>query len=137
MHRRRNKLSSRTPELATVIRSRAGRRPRDVGDGVHELLFCFDRKLYQQMLGLFMGCKPSPIGAIGAIVRVYTFERRSLYIDPHYLPTTSVSVYGRYVDDAETVAESEDQARNPFNHIADEDPDGHLGWEIDYPSSTD
>ena len=46
-------------------------------------------------------------------------------------------VYGRYVDDAGTVAESEDQARNLFNHIADEDPDGHLGWEIDYPSSTD
>ena len=71
----------------------------------------FDRKLYQQnMLGLFMGCKPSPIGAI---VRVYTFERRSVYIDPHYLPTTSVSVYGRYVDDAGTVAESEDQAKKP------------------------
>ena len=107
---------------------------------VHEMLelvftssyFVFDRKLYQQMLGLFMGCKPSPIGAI---VRVYTFERRSVYIDPHYLPTTSV--YGRYVDDAGTIAESEDQARNLFNHIADQDPDGHLGWEIDYPSSTD
>ena len=64
--------------------------------------FVFDRKLYQQMLGLFMGCKPSPIGAI---VRVYTFERRSLYIDPHYLPTSSV--YGRYVDDAGTIAQSE------------------------------
>lgn len=107
---------------------------------VHEMLelvftssyFVFDRKLYQQMLGLFMGCKPSPIGAI---VRVYTFERRSLYIDPHYLPTSSV--YGRYVDDAGTIAKSEDQARNLFNRIADEDPDGHLGWEIDYPSSTD
>ena len=41
------------------------------------------------------------------------------------------------MDDAGTIAESEDQARNLFNRIADEDPDGHLGWEIDYPSSTD
>ena len=84
------------------------------------------------MLGLFMRCKPSPIGAI---VRVYTFERRSICIDPHYLPTATV--YGRYVDDAGTLAESEDQARNLYNRIADEDPDGHLGREIDYPSSTD
>ena len=36
-----------------------------------------------------------------------------------------------------TIAKSEDQARNLFNRIADEDPDGHLGWEIDFPSSTD
>ena len=41
--------------------------------------FVFDQKLYQQLLGLFMGCKPSPIGAI---VRVYTFERRSVYVEP-------------------------------------------------------
>ena len=39
--------------------------------------FTFDNKLYQQLIGLFMGCKPSPICAV---VRVYTFERRSIYI---------------------------------------------------------
>ena len=107
---------------------------------VHEMLelvftssyFVFDQKLYQQLLGLFMGCKPSPIGAI---VRVYTFERRSVYVDPHYLPI--VSVYGRYVDDAGTIAESEEQAKKLFELISDQDPDGHLGWEIDYPTTSD
>ena len=47
---------------------------------VHEMLeivltssyFAYDSQLYLQLLGLFMGCKPSPIGAI---VRVYTFEK--------------------------------------------------------------
>ena len=107
---------------------------------VHEMLelvftssyFVFDQKLYQQLLGLFMGCKPSPIGAI---VRVYTFERRSVYVDPHYLPV--VSVYGRYVDDAGTIAESEEHAKKLFELISDQDPDGHLGWEVDYPTTTD
>lgn len=94
--------------------------------------FTFNQKLYQQLLGLFMGCKPSPIGAI---VRVHTFERRSVYIDPHYLPI--VTVYGRYVDDAGTIVESEEHAKNLFKLISVQDPDGHLGWEIDYPASTD
>ena len=107
---------------------------------VHEMLetvlsnsyFIYDSQLYLQLLGLFMGCKPSPIGAI---VRVYTFERRSIYIDPHYLPL--VTVYGRYVDDAGSLADSEEHAQLMFQSISDQDPDGHLGWEIDYPTSPD
>ena len=107
---------------------------------VHEILetvltnayFAFDNHLYIQLLGLFMGCKPSPIGAI---VRVYTFERRSIYIDAHYLPLSVT--YGRYVDDAGTVVDSEDHARRLFQSISEQDPDGHLGWEIEYPSSPD
>ena len=94
--------------------------------------FTFNNHLYLQLLGLFMGCKPSPIGAI---VRVYTFERRSIYIDPHYLPVSVV--YGRYVDDAGTVVDSEEHARQLFQSISEQDPDGHLGWEIEYPSSPD
>ena len=107
---------------------------------VHEILetvltnayFAFDNHLYMQLLGLFMGCKPSPIGAI---VRVYTFERRSIYIDAHYLPLSVT--YGRYVDDAGTVVDSEDHARLLFQSISEQDSDGHLGWEIEYPSSPD
>ena len=91
---------------------------------VHEMLelvfsnsfFVFDGKIYQQMIGLFMGCKPSPIGAI---VRVYTFERRSVYTDPHYLPV----MYGRYVDDAGTVTSDEERANQLFDRISEEDPD--------------
>ena len=103
---------------------------------VHEMLelvlinsfFVFDGKIYQQMIGLFMGCKPSPIGAI---VRVYTFERRSVYTDPHYLPV----MYGRYVDDAGTVTSDEERTNQLFNRIAEEDPDSRLSWEIDFPQT--
>ena len=60
-------------------------------------------RVYMQILGLFMGCKPSPIGAI---VRVYRFEKESIYIDVYFLPI----FYGRYVDDGATLAESEEHA---------------------------
>ena len=60
--------------------------------------FCFDNKLYVQLIGLFVGCKPSPIGAI---IRVYMFKKNSIYIDTHYLP-----FYKRYADDGATLARS-------------------------------
>ena len=87
--------------------------------------FCFDNKLYVQLIGLFMGCKPSPIGAI---IRVYMFEKNSIYIDTHYLP-----FYKRYVDDGATLARSEEHATEIFNSIARQDPDGRLEWEVDFP----
>ncbi len=90
--------------------------------------FCFDNKLYLQLIGLFMGCKPSPIGAI---IRVYMFEKNSIYTDIHYLPL----FYKRYVDDAATLARSEELAIEFFNSIAQQDPDGRLEWEVDYPES--
>ena len=60
---------------------------------VHQILdlvlgssfFTFDNKLYQQLIGLFIRCKPSPICAV---VRIYTFKKRSIYIDVHYISTT-------------------------------------------------
>ena len=75
-----------------------------------------------------MGCKPSPIGAI---VRVYTFERRSVYTDPHNLPV----MYGRYVDDAGTVTSDEERANQLFNRVAEDDPDSRLSWEIEFPQT--
>ena len=87
--------------------------------------FCFDNKLYAQLIGLFMGCKPSPIGAI---IRVYMFEKNSIYIDTHYLP-----FYKRYVDDGATLARSEEHATELLNSIARQDPDGRLEWEVDFP----
>ena len=67
-------------------------------------------------------------------MRVYAFERRSLYIDPHFLPMVS-RIYVRYVDDAGTVAKSCEEANAAFSCIASQDPDGRLGWEIDFPES--
>ena len=90
--------------------------------------FCFNQRLYLQLIGLFMGCKPSPIGAI---VRVYMFERNSIYIDVYYLPM----FYKRYVDDGAILARSEEHANELFNSIARQDPDGRLEWEVDYPAT--
>ena len=69
-----------------------------------------------------MGCKPSPIGAI---IRVYMFEKNSIYIDTHYLP-----FYKRYVDDGATLVRSEEHATETFNSIARQDLDGRLEWEV-------
>ena len=55
--------------------------------------FTYNRKLYLQLVGLFMGSKVSPLLAI---ITVYTFEKRVLYVDQHYISVPN----GRYVDDA-------------------------------------
>ena len=72
-----------------------------------------DNKLYQQLIGLFMGCKPSPICAV---VRVYTFDRRSIYIDVHYISTP----YGRYIDDAFTVVSCKEEAKRMYDAISEQ-----------------
>ena len=48
---------------------------------LHNAYFTYNGRLYQQLVGLFMGCKVSPLLAI---VRVYTFEKRILYVDQNY-----------------------------------------------------
>ena len=63
-------------------------------------------KLYLQLVGLFMGCKVSPLLAI---IRVYTFEKRVFYVDQHYISV----LYGRYVHDAYTIANSVEEAEWP------------------------
>ena len=75
-----------------------------------------------------MGCKPSPVCAI---VRIYSFERRSIYLDTTYISTP----YGKYIDDAFTTVSCEKDAIELFNSIANQDPDGLLNWEIDFPKS--
>ena len=65
--------------------------------------FTFAGRLYQQLIGLFMGCKPSPICAV---VRVYTFVKRIIYVDPHYLTLP----YGRYIDEAFTITDDKELA---------------------------
>ena len=88
--------------------------------------FCYNSKVYLQMLGLFMGLRPSPIGAI---VRVYTFERNSIYVD-----VTFITCYARYIDDVGDLQKSLEDAENLVNRIADSDPDKRLSFEIDFPS---
>ena len=55
---------------------------------IHELLettllnsyFVYDRQVYIQLQGFFMGVRPAPLGAI---IKMWTFERNSLYTDLH------------------------------------------------------
>ena len=68
--------------------------------------FTYSGRVYLQCVGLcrsrvgLMRSKPSPIGAI---MRVYTSQRRSVYIDPHFLPIVS-RILCCSVDDAGTVS---------------------------------
>ena len=75
-----------------------------------------------------MGCKPSPVCAI---VRIYSFERRSIYLDTTYISTP----YDKYIDDVFTIVSCEEDAIELFKSIANEDPDGLLNWEIDFHKS--
>ena len=90
--------------------------------------FTFAGRLHQQLIGLFMGCKPSPICAV---VRVYTFEKRIIYVDPHYLTLS----YGRYIDDAFTIFDNKELAVSIFNSISAQDPNGRIRWEVEFPIS--
>ena len=92
--------------------------------------FTYNSRVFLQTVGLFMGCKPSPICAI---VPIYTFERKSIYLDTAYISTP----YGKYIDDAYTIVSCEQEAIDLFNSISKQDPDGLLKWEIDFPKSPD
>ena len=70
--------------------------------------FTYNHRVFEQLIGLFMGCKPSPIFAI---VRVYTFERRRIYTDIAYISAP----YGKYIDDAYTIPPTEEDAIKCFS----------------------
>ena len=105
---------------------------------IHEILelvlgdwyFCYNNRVYLQLIGLFMGCKQSPICAI---IRIYSFEKRSIFTDISYISVP----YGRYIDDAYTMTRTVQlqAATNYFNSVADQDPDNLLKWEIDFPNN--
>ena len=103
---------------------------------LHEMLdvvfqnafFTYNKHVYQQKVGIFMGCKPSPTIAV---VRVYTFERASIYTDITFI---SVNYYKIYIDDAGNTGKSKTEADKRMKSIADQDEDGLLKWEMDYPS---
>ena len=80
--------------------------------------FVYANKLYKQLVGLFMGSKPSPLAAI---IRVYMFERSSIYRD------LRLTFYRRYVDDTASFARSEVEARELVAGIAHEDSDSPFG----------
>ena len=76
-----------------------------------------------------MGLRPSPIGAV---VRMYYLEKNSIYTDIHLLPHP-ILYYARYIDDAANIAKDRETALAIMQSIADQDEDGKIEWEIDFP----
>ncbi len=91
--------------------------------------FSFDNHLYQQLDGLFMGLRPSPVLAV---VRMYYLERNSIYTDMVISP---VSFYKRYVDDGAGTATDKETALAILNSIAEQDEDKRTIWELEYPEN--
>ena len=92
--------------------------------------FTFDQKVYWQGEGLFMGCSPSPGGAV---IAVYNMEKNSIYTDVFYLTSPVRLYYKRYMDDNSSLAQSRSYAEQVCKMIGDQDPNGRIKWEIDFP----
>ena len=110
-----------------------------MGD-VHEILlhiltnsyFMYNGSLWIQRDGLFMGLRPGPFCAV---IRVYMFERNSIYTDVHYLSVYLSDFYKRYIDDSTSTAENKEEALALVQSVADQDPDGKLKWEVEFPET--
>ena len=91
--------------------------------------FTFDGNLYQQLDGLFMGLRPSPVLAV---VRMHYLEKNSVYVD---LVISPPPFYKRYIDDAAGTAKDEEAALLILKNIADQDEDGRINWELEFPTN--
>ena len=91
--------------------------------------FTFNRRLYKQIFGAFIGCSISPPVAI---IRVRVLEKRSIFTDLHI--TTGIrQCYKRYVDDMSSLARNKEEAVKNCERISDEDQDRRILWEVEFP----
>ena len=91
--------------------------------------FTFNRRLYKQVFGAFIGCSISPPVAI---IRVHVLEKRSIYTDLHI--TTGIrQYYKRYVDDMSSLARNKEEAIRNCERISEEDQDNKIVWEVEFP----
>ena len=105
---------------------------------VHELLevsllnsyFVYNRQIYHQLQGLFMGSRPAPIAAT---IRMWKLERLSVYTDLRIKPV----FYGRFYDDLNTGSTTARKARILCNAIEAQDTDHLIKLKVDYPESRD
>ena len=126
-------------ELATEHRDKLNLMGLNLTD-VHEILlhiltnsfFVYNGSLWIQKDGLFMGLRPGPFCAV---IRVYKFEKNSVYVDVHYLSVYLSDFYKRYIDDAASTAETKEEALALVQKVADQDPDKKLKWELEFPES--
>ena len=77
-----------------------------------------------------MGCSPSP-GA--AVIGVYRMEKNSIYVDTFYISSPVSLYYTRYMDDNSSLAQNREYAEQICKMIGDQDPNGRIKWEIDFP----
>ncbi len=85
---------------------------------IHELLesallnsyFVYDRQVYVQKVGFFMGVRPAPLGAI---IKMWKLERNSIYTDLRITPL----FYGRFYDDLSSVTTNTRKAQLMCNLI--------------------
>ena len=94
--------------------------------------FTYNSKLYLQLVGLFMGCMPSPLGAV---IRMYNFIRNSIFTDTYYLSSPINLFFGVYMDDLGSLSVSREKAYNVLDRISEKDPRKLIKWELDYPES--
>ena len=105
---------------------------------IHELLeitlgnsyFVYNRQIYQQLQGLFMGSNPAPELAT---VRMWKLERNSVYVDLRI----KLPYYGRFYDDLGGITNNRRKAQQLCNSIEDQDKDHLIKLKLDYPSSSD
>ena len=95
-------------------------------------IFTYNNKLYLQLVGLFMGCMPSPLGAL---IRMYNFIRNSIFTDTYYLSSPINLFFGVYMDDLGSLSVSREEACDVLDRISEKDPWKLIKWELDYPES--
>ena len=92
--------------------------------------FTFNKRLYEQIYGAFIGCSVSPPCAI---ITVYKLEKESIYNDINFRSSPIGLFYGRYVDDSGSLARSKEEAVEYCRRISERDVDGRIRWEVDFP----
>ena len=85
-------------------------------------VFAFNRRLYKQIFGAFIGCSISPpvviIRVHGCNLHITTGIRQS---------------YKRYVDDMSSLARNKEEAVRNCERISDADQDRRILWEVEFP----
>ena len=90
--------------------------------------FRYNKQVYMQLLGLFMGSRPAPLLAV---IRMYNVEKRSIYIDLRL----AIPLYGRYIDDLGSTSTNSRRAQLVLNNIEKDDNDSLIKLTLDFPSN--
>ena len=92
--------------------------------------FVYDRQVYIQSQGFFMGVRPAPIGAI---IKMWRLERNSIYTDRRL----RYAFYGQFYDDLGVIIPNKRRAQMLCTAIENEDPDKLIKSTVDYPKNSD